>query len=122
MPITEVYVQREEKAEKLSSKHLRRRLGAGVLSVLAIVGVPFGINHASNALSGAEFSPLTEEVGVMPGDSEYDIAAGIGGVERIDMRDAVSYIRAMPENTRVFENGRLDPGEVVTYPIEVIEN
>lgn len=103
--------------EAIKEKHpIASKLLAGVaLSSVALFGGIKAVEH----FSGPEFSESTTTYTVEPGDGLQVVVGNIEGIDSIDWRDAVSYVRDMPENESVFENNQLDPGESVTIPESV---
>ena len=110
-----------EPAENSSKKRKPSLAGAGIaitatVAAGAIVGAgASGINDATSPT----FSEETTDYTVQPGDGMYDVAEQIGGVESVDIRDAVEHINEIPGNVAALQDG-LQPGEQIIIPESVV--
>ena len=93
----------------------QKRFGAGVLIVFALAAV-FAVE--SYALRQPNFSSTTTTYLVKKGDGIGAAADHVQGIDKVDSRDVVDYIKAMPQNTETLKDG-LQPGETLVTPESV---
>jgi hypothetical protein len=67
--------------------------------------------HNSTSMERTDFT-------VMAGDDLYTVAESIPGIETVDIRDAVQYIKTDPANLGPLSDG-LQPGDKLSIPIEI---
>ena len=110
-----------ESTEKSSKKRKHSLAGAGI----AIAGTVAAASVVTGGVSGIidattpTFSEETTDYTVQPGDGMYDVAEQIGGVESVDIRDAVEHINEIPGNVAALQDG-LQPGEQIIIPESVV--
>jgi len=92
-----------------------KRIGVGVLLAFALAG---GVAVESYASRPPEFSASTTTYRVEDGDGIGAAASHVEGIDQVDPRDVVEYIKEMPQNSDTLKDG-LQPGETLVTPESV---
>lgn len=91
----------------------RGKLAAWAIGISTAAGVTiFGV-HEYNQSQEPDFSEDTFSHMVVPGETAWDLASSVKGADKFDHRKIVDHIMNDPRNKDVFEDGKLDQGEVV---------
>lgn len=108
--------QRYEKSHNDTELTLRQK-AVRLLAAVAVAGTTAAIMNGFSR--EAHFSEETGTYRVQPGDGVWDVTNEIDNVDGLPDRSlANDYVKDMPENQKVFEDGMLQPGEIVEYPQE----
>lgn len=94
---------------------LTRRAKLAVASFIAIGATIFG--HEVAQSDNIQVSPETITRTVQHGETTWGIASSVDGSDSVDMNVLIDHIE--DTNPEVFEDGKLDSGEVLVYPVKV---
>ena len=115
LPAAEAQQDRAPSARVQRNRRIARNIVGGVVATGAAAALTVGV---ASALAPADFSEEKTTWTAESGDSLYDAAEDILGIDGVDKRDAVDFIQGDPANIDVLKDG-LQQGEQLVIPVSV---